>query len=128
MKSHIADNVYLSDTQPHPLEGCDTIHGVMSNDDPATVDGCATALLDMARGAAAVGEHALAGEAARRSEDIATSRGEEKARAEAEALQALLRSAQAGDAAARPETPSYDEVGDALAVEIIAGLNASSDA
>lgn len=97
-------------------------------DDPATVDGCATALLDMARGAAAVGEHALAGEAARRSQEIATSRREEKARSEAEALLALLRSAQAGEAAARPETPSYDEAGDALAVEIIAGLNASPDA
>jgi 8-oxo-dGTP diphosphatase len=77
VKSHIADNVYLSDTQPHPLEGCDTIHGVMTNDDPATVGQDPRSSLLLVVGAAIVDdlEHPTRLLAARRTEPSALAGG-----------------------------------------------------
>ncbi len=97
-------------------------------DDLAAVDGCAPALLDMAHGAKAIGEHALAVEAARRCIAIATDLSiEAKTRLEAEALLHSEHLVQAGDAVTEPvAVPSWDEASDALAVEIIAGLNANT--
>ncbi|HEU0079239.1 MAG TPA: hypothetical protein VFQ76_16410, partial [Longimicrobiaceae bacterium] len=93
--------------------------------DPSAVDGFA--VLDMARGAAFMGEHALAVQAARRSIEAASSREEAKARLEAEALLASLRSVQEREeATAAVEAPSGDGTADALAAEIIQGLNATT--
>ena len=95
--------------------------------DPAAAEGCARSVLDMARGAVLIGEHALAVEAAQRCIETATGREEAKARLEAEALLESLRTVQDGPAGALPvEAPSRDESGDALAAEIIEGLNAST--
>lgn len=95
--------------------------------DPTAVDSCARSVLDMARGAAFIGEHVLAAEAAQRCIDTASSRDEGKARLEAEALLASVRSVQdTREAKAAVEAPSSDETGDALAAEIIRGLSAST--
>jgi tetratricopeptide (TPR) repeat protein len=96
--------------------------------DPAVGESCASSMLDMARGARSIGEQALAVQAARRCIEVATRRKEEKPRLEGEALLGSLLSAQAGDAAAPVEAPPRDEAGDALAVEIIAGLKAETGA
>lgn len=105
-------------------EAWDTASKLMDN--PAAADGCATALLDMSRGAAAMGEHTLAVDAARRSAEIAGKREEEGALLDAQALLESLLSNQPGSTdTSTSETASWDEVGDALAVEIIAGLSAS---
>ncbi|HEX8273316.1 MAG TPA: hypothetical protein VF615_11805 [Longimicrobiaceae bacterium] len=94
---------------------------------PTAADGCARAMLDMARGAALIGEHALAVEAAMRCIDAASGRREEaKSRLEAEALLESLRTARdVGAAGAAVEAPFRDEAGDALAAEIIRGLSAA---
>ncbi|MET0399010.1 MAG: hypothetical protein ABW277_19615 [Longimicrobiaceae bacterium] len=95
--------------------------------DPAAVDGCAFALLDMARGAVFIGERELAVQAAKRCIEAASSREEAKAGLEAEALLASLRSVQQSEeATAVVEASFQDETGDALAAEIIQGLNATT--
>jgi hypothetical protein len=95
-------------------------------EDPAAVDGCALSVLDMARGAVFSGEHALAIQAAQRCIEVASSREEAKPKSEAEALLASLRSVQEREAKAAEEASSRDETGDALAAEIIQGLNATT--
>jgi Flp pilus assembly protein TadD len=96
-------------------------------EDPAAVDGCALSVLDMARGAVFIGEHALAVQAAKRCIEAASSREEAKPKSEAEALLASLRLVQEREkATAALEASSWDETGDALAAEIIQGLNATT--
>ncbi len=97
--------------------------------DPAVVDGCAGSMLAMALGAKLVGERALAVDAAQRCIAAASGREEAKTRLEAEALLDSLRSSQ-DDAPSfvAVESPSWDEAGDALAVEIIEGLSADAHA
>ena len=89
-------------------------------------EGLARALLDLARGAATLGYADLAEGAARRSLEVAAGSDEAKARIEAEALLHSLRSGTERTSGA-PVAPAAESVeADALAAEIIAGLNASA--
>ncbi|HEX2191241.1 MAG TPA: hypothetical protein VHG51_20190 [Longimicrobiaceae bacterium] len=92
--------------------------------DPGALDSAARSLLDMARGAATMGDGRRAAEAAVRCVEVATRRGEAKAQAEAQALLAALGSGLAGVADPGADAPA-DTLGDALAAEIVECLNAS---
>lgn len=93
-----------------------------------TQEGLSRAMLDLALGAAALGDLDLAVHAALRTVEVAAGSKEAKARLEAEALLASLHSGRVRHAHALAAPAGESVEADALAAEIIAGLNASAAA
>lgn len=92
---------------------------------PGAQDGLSRAMIDLARGAASLHEWQHAERAASRAAEFAAEHGEARARIEAEQLLGAVR-AHAAQPDAAPGAASAESVAaDALAAEIIAGLNAS---
>jgi tetratricopeptide (TPR) repeat protein len=86
-------------------------------------EGAADALIELARGAASLGEWGEAERSAARALEVASERGEAKVRLAAEAMLESVRSRQVAEPAAAPSRGTAAEQADALAAELVRSLS-----